>query len=259
MKPERMAAGAKRRRTPPKTVDPVLERLWGEGPPSGRGPKPALTLERILTAAIDLATAEGLGEVSMRRVALQLGFTTMSLYRHVRSKDELADLMLDAAVGPPPDLQAVAGGWRARLERWARAEWAFLQKYPWALQLIAARASLGPNRMAWLEAALRALADTDLPGHDRLEVVRLVDRYVRGAAQDPTMPAGDAGAQQAWLAAQQRLLERLSNDARYQTLARVLTSATSQHTPDDLGFGLQRLLDGVETLVRAAARKKGKR
>ena len=68
-----------------------------------RGPKPALTLGRIVTAAVALADAEGLDAVSMGRVAAELGTAPMSLYRHVSAKEELLTLMVDAAWDEFPD------------------------------------------------------------------------------------------------------------------------------------------------------------
>ena len=76
-------------------VSRSLELLWGLGERPSRGPKPGLTLDRIVTAAVAVADAEGLGALSMRRVATDLGVGTMSLYRYVPGKAELLDLMLD--------------------------------------------------------------------------------------------------------------------------------------------------------------------
>ena len=67
----------------------VLQLLWGLDAPGRRGPKPALSLHQIGAAAVRIADAEGLGAVSMSRVAGELGYTTMSLYRYVESKDDL--------------------------------------------------------------------------------------------------------------------------------------------------------------------------
>jgi AcrR family transcriptional regulator len=263
MEPDEMPATPKRRRPaqpsePSAATDPDLARLWGITPAATRGPKPGLSLERIVRAAIDIAAAEGLAEVSMRRVAKAVGFTTMSLYRYVRSKDELADQMLDALIGPPPALDTVPGGWRPKLERWAREEWAVLRRYPWLLQLITTRPSFGPNRMAWLETALRALAPTSLPPLDRLEVVRLLDRYIRGAAQDPPFASDlPPRARETWLAAQHQLLTYLATNPNYQTLSDTLiTAAQTPSPPDDLTFGLHRLLDGVEHLMEPAPKKR---
>lgn len=63
--------------------------MWAAHARPDAEPEQGLSVGRIVTAAIELADADGLGAVSMARVATRLGFTTMSLYRHVHSKDEL--------------------------------------------------------------------------------------------------------------------------------------------------------------------------
>lgn len=89
--------------------------LWGARPQPTRGPKPALSLERIAQAAVQVADADGLAAVSMQRVATELGVTKMALYRYVPGKAELIALMVDTAAGQPPLLDRGAGGWRAQL------------------------------------------------------------------------------------------------------------------------------------------------
>ncbi|GAA1306681.1 TetR/AcrR family transcriptional regulator [Saccharothrix xinjiangensis] len=87
--------------------DPDLgvELLWGE--------RPALNLARIVGAAVAVADEEGLAGLSMRKVAERLGFTTMSLYRHVPGRDHLVDLMCDAVLGELPGDGVGEGGARA--------------------------------------------------------------------------------------------------------------------------------------------------
>src|SRR5262250_3052406 len=75
---------------------------WGVRERPHRGPRPGLSLGRIVDAAVRVADAEGLDAVSMSRVAAELGTAPMSLYRYVTAKDELLALMVDAAYGPPP-------------------------------------------------------------------------------------------------------------------------------------------------------------
>ena len=58
-----------------------------------------LTRERVLHAAVELADREGVGAVSMRRLGQELGVEAMSLYTHVRNKEDLLDGMADAVVG----------------------------------------------------------------------------------------------------------------------------------------------------------------
>ena len=225
-----------------------LDLLWGPREPPSRGPKPGLSLDRIVGAAVALASERGLEEVSMRRVAEGLGFTTMSLYRYVQSKEELLDLMIEAVVGVPPALQGES--WRARLEQWARSEWAVFQRHPWALQLVSTHPLMGPNRLGWLEVALRTLSGTGLGDAELFETVNLVDRYVRGTAQGlaATAERGSAVSHDVWKATHAALVDRIANDQRFSTLSRLWSTAMGG-TPDLLEFGLQRVLDGVEVEV----------
>ena len=96
-----------------------LQLLWDREPEGRRGPKPGRSITEIGAAAGAIADADGLDAVSMKSVAAAVGFTTMSLYRYVDSKDELYAVMIDVAYGPP-DLRYERGeGWRERMARWA--------------------------------------------------------------------------------------------------------------------------------------------
>lgn len=87
-----------------------LEMAWGLRERPGKGPRPTLTLPKIVDAAVALAASEGTDAVSMGRVAKELGVSTMSLYRYVAAKEELYVLMSDAGVGTPPPLPPEAEG-----------------------------------------------------------------------------------------------------------------------------------------------------
>ena len=97
---------------------------------------------------------EGIGALSMTRVAAELGVGTMSLYRYVAAKDELLTLMVDGALGAPPPAPP-GEDWRAGLSRWAVGVRAAYQRHPWALRVPISAPPLGPNNVAWLENALR--------------------------------------------------------------------------------------------------------
>uniref|UniRef100_UPI0013B3F03A TetR/AcrR family transcriptional regulator n=1 Tax=Nonomuraea lactucae TaxID=2249762 RepID=UPI0013B3F03A len=117
--------------------DHGVELLWRQD--GGEEPRQGLSLGRIVRVAVELADAEGLAGLSMRKVAERLGFTTMSLYRHVPGRDQLVDLMSDAvmaeAAGSLPAMRedseagGPAGGWRARLEAGARAGWELRKRH----------------------------------------------------------------------------------------------------------------------------------
>ncbi len=127
-----------------------------------------------------LADAEGLDAVSMPRLAREVGSAPMSLYRHVPHKTALVDLMLDLAIGPPPDL----GGLRVReaLETWARANRAVFARHPWTLPLVSGQRRMGPAECLWAEAVLQVLVDDGRDLLGAVDVLHLLNSYVRGAS-----------------------------------------------------------------------------
>ena len=135
-----------------------------------------LNVERIVAAAIELADEDGLAAVSMARVAERLGFTTMSLYRHVASKDELVWRMLDRALGPAPEFEIP--DWRTGLERWAHEMRALLLRHPWGIDIPITGVLATASQLSWLNRGLEALDGTGLaPGEDA-DLVLLVNGYV---------------------------------------------------------------------------------
>src|SRR5690625_2504267 len=97
-----------------------LELLWGVEPQPRRGPKPRVTGEQVIAAAIAIADAEGIDAVSMRSVAERLGLTAMSLYGYVPSKAVLVDTMVDRILGEQPAEGASGEHWRSGPPRRAR-------------------------------------------------------------------------------------------------------------------------------------------
>lgn len=238
-------------------LPPGLELLWGLREKAAREPKLGLSADRIVDAAIEIADADGLEAVTMSRVAKRLGFTTMSLYRHVRSKDELVALMVDTAVGPPTSLDATSSnGWRSGLGRWAWELLRVLRLHPWLARAALATLPFGPSRLAWFDRALRALADTTLTEDEKAAIVRLVNGYVfaeawfgvdvEGGARESS-PADDA------TTAFPDLLSALVDAKRFPALSRALDARIfdpSDSDPDaEFDFGLERVLDGIERLV----------
>ncbi|MFC7327998.1 TetR/AcrR family transcriptional regulator [Marinactinospora rubrisoli] len=237
--------------------DPVrsMELLWGTREQPSRGPKPRLTVERIVTAAIQVADTEGIAALSMRRVARRLGVGTMSLYTYVPGKAELLDIMLDAVAGESPPLGEVPGDWRAKVEASAREAWARYHRHPWVLQVATSHPGFGPNDVARTESALSALTGVGLTDREVVALLNAVDGYVRGVARASIEAAQverrTGVADERWLAERAPLLDKLIEPGRYPTLVRFWSSGVYEEPGDDFEFGLQRMLDGVEALVRS--------
>jgi AcrR family transcriptional regulator len=220
--------------------------LWGEREPSGRGPKPAFTVGDIAVAAVRVADADGIAAVSMQRVAGELGYTKMSLYRYVSSKAELLAVMTEEAIGPPPDLSSIPGGWRRRAEAWARLMWETWDRHPWIPGATTGARPVGPREVGWSEAVVAAFAGSGLPGADQMNAAVLLSGHVRN-----TYSPGAAGTQP-WTAghALDPVLARLIK-ARADRFPAIMaaTAAPGRRPQEARQFGLSRILDGIELLV----------
>ncbi|MQA80306.1 MAG: TetR family transcriptional regulator [Streptosporangiales bacterium] len=235
----------------------ALELLWGnreEAP--ARGPKRALSVDTIVRTAIGIADAEGLEAVTMRRVATELGFTTMALYRYVPHKRSLVDLTVDTVGAAMTDVR-LPPGWRDGLTAWVRAYLDVSSEHPWLLRMEIVGAPAGPNSVAYLEIGLRALDESGLPGGDKMAVLLALTGYVRGAAQ---IASGISNAASARGVADEDMapsyghaLAKVVDGERFPRLAEVLTEGVfemPEEQPDeDFEFGLARMLDGISVFI----------
>jgi AcrR family transcriptional regulator len=249
------------------TGDPArsMALLWRTPQSSDRrpGPKSALDVDRIVTAAVTVADAEGLSALSMRRVAAELGVAAMTLYSHVPGKGELVDLTLDSVLGELYPDGAPGGSWRVRLEAVARANWNLFLRHPWAVHLSTGRPPLGPHLMRKYELELRAV---DGLGLDELQMdllVTLLNGFVRGTVSglDARATAEEITGvtEDQWWTAMAPYAERFFDAEHFPTASRVGPIAGNDlqgaYAPErSFEFGLERLLDGIGVLILNASR-----
>lgn len=235
----------------------ALELLWDTATPRRRGPKPGLDIARIVASAIELADADGLAALSMRGVATRLGVAVGSLYTYVPGKTELIALMLDTVAGNSTPPHTFPGGWRDKLEAWAREDWHEFRRHPWVPQVASARPLPGPNMVAWYESALTVLAETSLPENEKVAVIEAVDGYVRGSARtaaDASEAERRFGAGSSWTAQHEQVLSRhIRPDTHPRTIAAAAANALPSYdsVEPSFEFGLQRLLGGIETFIES--------
>jgi len=239
-------------------VPPVLQAAWGMRERPTKGPKPTLSVDRILAAAIAVARAEGYPAVSMSRVAGELSTSAMSLYRYVASKDELAVLMMEAAAGEPPESRAAGETWRAAAERWAHAMFGMFGAEPWFLQVPIAAPPATPRQLAWMEAGLAALDGTPLPEAEKLSLLLLVNGYIRHEALLRGQMTEAARAQgrtvDVVITEFSGLMRHLVQADRFPLLRRAIDAGAMDRPDDsdgDFAFGLARILDGIEAFIRS--------
>lgn len=251
----RTAGRAVRRAEPaPRTVLPTPPPSTGD--PAGRHEPPAgLSTERIVRTAVRITDAEGLDALSMRRVATELGTGAMSLYRYVPGKDALVELMVEAVFGEDPHPDSVPGGWRTGLEAAARREWRMYSKHPWVLRVIATpRPPIGPNVLADVEWAMRALDGLGLDPTTTHWVAMTVSAQVQGAALllvnevEAERRTGVTAGQ--WRVSRAPALLEILESGRFPILSRLHAERGDVIDIDEwFEFGLGRLLDGLAVLV----------
>jgi AcrR family transcriptional regulator len=228
--------------------DEMTDMLWSPPRLRTRGPKPASSPKSVVEAGIIIADAEGLTAVTMQRVAQQLGFTKMALYRYVPSRTALVAAMADRALGPPP-LFEVESDWRQGLWAWALAGYNAYLAHPWTLEATLGPRVIGPNEAGWTETGLVLLADTPLRGAERFDVLAVTIGHARAMAEqhlgnrNSVAPAASTELQ--FIAGVKR------NPDKYPEFAKAAADVELNGGADNaLEFGLNCIFDGVALRLR---------
>lgn len=212
--------------------------------------------DAVIQAAIAIADAEGLQMVSMRRIAVDLGVATMSLYRHVPSKDDLVVEMADAAFAEHPFPDEIPDDWRTAIEFAAHLMWTVCRHHPWVAEAMSmTRPRVSPNLVMYTEWTLTVLRRHGLSMEDMMYIHLNVFGYIRGHAltlQDETRARQDSGiTHEEWIETQENALDRLRASGRYPTMAEIITDEFDYDLDKVFEYGLRLMLDGVERRVRA--------
>ena len=222
--------------------------------PRRPGPEQALTLDRIVAAALLVADTEGLDAVSMRRVAADLGVATMSLYRHVTDKDDLLMRMMEAAFAPWPFPSDPPEGWRERLTLAARLLWEVFRSHPWlASAMSLTRPQIVATAIPFTEWVLSTLDGRGLDFSTVFTTHLTLFNYIRGTAVNVELEAEAEAAtgldNDGYMDTQEQAMAELLATGRFPTLARLSVAGYDLDLDHLFEFGLQRLLDGVAVLL----------
>jgi AcrR family transcriptional regulator len=236
---------------PADTARPVLwERIGSSGP----GRRPSLSHDAIARASIALADTEGIDAVSMRRIAKELGVGTMSLYRYVESREELVDLMVDAAMGEFGYAETSVGSWRETLVELAHTCRRLMRAHPWLAPVFIGRPPMGPRILAMLEETLARLDQPGLRIDDLLDLQATVTQFVMGyvlaenAEQESQRTSGLD--QEQWRARIGPYLMRVLDRGQHPYVRRVVMDAEDYPDPDEvfarrLGYVIDGLAAGL--------------
>lgn len=229
---------------------------WGLEKPSNRGPKRELSIDQIVEAAIAIADKEGLSSVSMNRVASSLGFTPMSLYRYIPSKDDLLILMQEAVYDIPNPIQEEDTDWRENLRKFYQACISVYINHPWFGEIPVSGLPITPNNLKMIDYVLGGIRELPLNDHEKMSIILLISNYARGAGEimSDANQAIQAGVSPSTISGEDfsNALQQLVTPDRFPNLHSLVASGVftdenkEGHVGDDFEFGLERILDGIE-------------
>ncbi|MGW3264377.1 TetR/AcrR family transcriptional regulator C-terminal domain-containing protein [Streptomyces sp. NPDC001056] len=222
--------------------------------PSAPSAPSALTLGRIVTAAVAVADAEGLAAVSMRRVAAELGVATMSLYRHVTDKDDLLTRMMDMVIAEHPLPAEAPEDWRVAIELACRRLWDRFRRHPWlAPALSVTRPQMVISALPYSEWMLSVLHSRGVDLHTAFTAHLMLLNYARGIAvnleSEREAEAYSGLDSEQWMDTQEPEFLEILATGRFPALTRLATAGYDLDLDALFEFGLQRLLDGLAALL----------
>lgn len=231
----------------------VLRLLWDPPGPPARGPRPKLTLPAIVTAGIELAAAEGLDALSMRKVAQRLEAGVMSLYTYVPGRSELVELMIDHAYGELAKADP-ALPWRDQLLMLANQHVELFRRHPWILDTSLWRLPMGPNVLDAEEELYRALAASGLTPVQITGVKNLILWHVHGVAwtdiQDREEARRTGVSTEAYWESRNSFWYTYFEPARFPTMSWIHENGGFDDAlVQNFDFTFHRVLDGIELLV----------
>lgn len=211
---------------------------------STRQPKPPLTRDRVLSAAMEIADKEGLAAATMRRIAQALGVEAMSLYYHVANKDELLDGMVDR-VFAEVELPSHDVDWRTAMRHRANSQRAAMIRHPWAISVMESRTSPGPATLRHHDAVLGRCRAAGFSVEMSAHAFSLIDSYIYGfVLQEVTLPFEDDNVEEMV----EEIIGQLSPDDYPH-----LTELTVEHVMQvgynygsEFDYGLEIVLAGLE-------------
>jgi AcrR family transcriptional regulator len=206
----------------------------------------SLNRDRILREAVALADREGLGALSMRRLARELGAGAMTLYHYVSGKDELLDGMVDIVFG---EIQLpTADDWKTAMQQRCTSARDVLVRHSWAISLMESLTSPGPANLRHREAVIACLRSAGFSIERTSRAIWILDGYVYGIAlQEASFPYDTA--EEMTEMVNDVFIPQIPADT-YPHLHEIAVGLmqAGYDPADQFGFGLDLILDALEPL-----------
>ncbi|WP_103938016.1 TetR/AcrR family transcriptional regulator [Thermomonospora echinospora] len=231
--------------------------IWLRPERPARGPRPAYSRAQIVEAAIRVADHEGLDAASMRRVAKEIGAGTMSLYRYIPRREDLIELMVDAALGELDLPERPSGDWRADLTLLAHGLRAVSLRHPWLTRLPQTRRVFGPNALRMLEFGGGTLDGRGLSIDEMMTLFGIFNGYVDGFVRAEVSWAEEERRtgmdRDQWMAYTSPYVHQILAGGRHPVFSKVVIEARQPHMDPEARFeyGLGLILDTIAASIPA--------
>lgn len=221
-----------------------------------------LTLDRILETVIEIARSQGVETISMSRIAREVGFSPMALYRHVPNKAAMLEIAADGAIGAPPESLFDVSDWRDGLMQFARELGRRYRDHPWIFDVRLSGPPALPNSVRWMEACLRLLQRAGLPPEEQLALLSVLTGFVRGNEQMLLEIRHFSSVSESSQNSYGQLLSGLTTAEEYPALWGVIQSGVFEDPEElpiedehewEMVFGIERIVAGIETMVAERA------
>jgi AcrR family transcriptional regulator len=236
-------------------ADAGPRQLWFSPPDAGESPRRALTRERVVAEALNVISTDGAGALSMRALATRLGVVPGALYRHVRSKEQLLDLVVDGVLAEV-DCQADESlAWAEQVKVLAHRLRAVLEDHPGIAGLLKTRDPLGPHSLALAEAFLAPLQAAGLPQRQTALAFTLIYDYTLGFALSDRTTTNEQRVQDTETRRRLHAFFRSLPADRFPALAALGEHIWADNRDQRFTASLDTLLSGIETARRRSGRQ----
>ncbi|MHB8693665.1 MAG: TetR/AcrR family transcriptional regulator C-terminal domain-containing protein [Solirubrobacteraceae bacterium] len=222
----------------PKSTSSPRE-LVGEQPAARRGPKPRFSADQVVDVALEITRAEGLDAVTLKRVADELGITSMGLYRYFDSKEQLLIAMAARMVDPSPTVD-LAAPWPDQIRSVMRDIYDGLLSHPGIGHLFATTVLDGVAVDRAKEGLFGILYRAGFSAQESIDTLWVLFDYIVGA-----VIADDSVARQTAKAEISRLA-RLDAE-EFPTLAELAPGYESRGSRQIFEYGLDLIITALET------------
>src|SRR6266487_770958 len=255
--PERAKAPPSKRATATSgepATDGRSRSLLFNAPMNDQDRRPPLTRQRVVAEALTVIAQDGVQALTMRTLAARLGVVPGALYHHVRNKEQLHDLVLDAALAEVDGHLDPSQPWTQQLKLLAHRLWEVLEAHPGVAAVLKTRDPLGPHSLALAEAFLAPLQAAGFGDHQAgLAFFLLVD-YTTGFAVSPPTAVNEQRVRDAATRTQLHEFFRSLPPDRFPALVALGPHVWVDNRDQRFTAGLDVLVDGLEHARRSPHR-----